>query len=469
MREPEYPEMEDKLYKWFQLQRERHATITTNILREKAAQIHSECYRNKTFTASRGWVDRFKNRRGMRHLKVVGEKLSSDSSAVRPFLRKFSEKMNELNILPSQIYNADESALFWKLLPDRTLVLTGEKAAPGRKTSKERVTFLACANGNGTHKLKMMVIGKAKNPRAFKNCIDLPVEYYSTKKAWMTSSLFVTWFHESFVKQVKKFQLENNLNGKAILLIDNAPSHASETQLISDDGKIITMFLPPNCTPLIQPMDQNAIRITKLHYRKSLLVHVLSLDENDISKAIKNLTIKDAAFLLASSWNKLSPDIIAKCWKNILCYSVDNDSATGTENSESEEDSDDNLSLSVLKQKWISEHENAQELTEIGVMLQTINTDNHQPSQSEINTWLVGDDDRLPLYTDDSSSDEEVMNDEQKVKHEDAIKNFSTCIKWAEENKVELDSLTILRTLRQRAMEAKQKCIRQTMVSEFFK
>ena len=112
-------------------------TVTTNILQEKAIQIYSKYYNDNKFTASRGWVKRFKQRHGIRQLKVVGEKLSSDSSAVQPFLQNFHEKMNKLNLLPSQIYNADESALFWKLLPGRTLVHAGEKTAPGRKTSKE--------------------------------------------------------------------------------------------------------------------------------------------------------------------------------------------------------------------------------------------------------------------------------------------------------------------------------------------
>lgn len=47
---------------------------------------------------------------------------------------------------------------------------------PGRTASKERVTFLACTNADSTHKLKTMVIGKARNPRAFRNCASLPVE-----------------------------------------------------------------------------------------------------------------------------------------------------------------------------------------------------------------------------------------------------------------------------------------------------
>lgn len=46
-------------------------------------------------------------------------------------------------------------------------------------------------------------------------------------------------------------------------------------------------------------MDQNAIRLTKIYYRKSLLVHILSYEEIDISNTLKNMNLKDTMFLLA--------------------------------------------------------------------------------------------------------------------------------------------------------------------------
>lgn len=455
--------MEAELYKWFVLQRERQATVTSHILREKAMQLYEKHHGDNKFIASRGWVNKFKKRYGIRQLKVSGEKLSSDPTVVQPFLEKLAAKIQELNLQPNQIYNADESALFWKLLPDRTLVQVHEKAAPGRKVSKERVTFLACANGDGEHKLKMMVVGKSKNPRAFKNC-TLPVEYHSTKNAWMTSALFVKWFHESFVKQVRTFQASHNFSGSAILLIDNAPSHATEAQLTSDDGKIITMFLPPNCTPLIQPMDQNAIRLVKLYYRKSLLVHVLSLEESDISNTLKNMTLKDAVFMLASSWDKVTADSIRKCWHKIFFYNQ------LTTDSNLEYDSDDLIPLSELKERHESRgNEEQGEFIEIRTLMQNVPTENNQLSELEIHEWIVGDEKHLPLHSDDSESEEEVVRTEPKVKHDEAIRCFSTCIKWAEENNAELNAMCILQMLRQRAMQAKQRSIKQTKLTEFFK
>lgn len=145
-----------------------------------------------------------------RYLKICGEILSSDTSEITPFIHKLRSTINEMNITDVQLYNADESGLFFRLLPDKTFVAASEKTSPGRKTSKERITFLLCANADGSHKLNPLVIGKSAKPRCFnqKGFKNL-LEYASSKKAWMNSQLFYNWFHNSFVKQVTTFLCEN--------------------------------------------------------------------------------------------------------------------------------------------------------------------------------------------------------------------------------------------------------------------
>lgn len=125
-------------------------------------------------------------------------------------------------------------------------------------------------------------------------------------------------------------------------MLDNAPSHPPENELTTEDGCITAMFMPPNVTPLIQPMDQNAIRITKLYYRTSLLASVVA-KQADVSESLKNLTLRDAVSFLKSAWDRLETDTIAKCWKNILNF-------VGKEN-----DPEDDIPLNVLKERWASE------------------------------------------------------------------------------------------------------------------
>ncbi|XP_053964272.1 jerky protein homolog-like, partial [Anastrepha ludens] len=183
---------------------------------------------------------------------------------------KLKAKIVELELCNDQLYNADESGLFWKLLSEKTYESSLEKRTPGVKCEKQRMTFLCCSNANGSHKLKLLVIGKAKNPRCFKN-FQCPTDYKSSESTWMTSAIFQQWFHESFVPQVTLFLKEKALPIKALLLIDNAPSHPNEAKLSTENGQISAMFMPPNLTPVIQPMDKNAIKITELHYRNILL------------------------------------------------------------------------------------------------------------------------------------------------------------------------------------------------------
>ena len=56
---------------------------------------------------------------------------------------------------PDDIFNADETGLFWKCLPDKS----GERCSGGKR-SKDRITVLVCANMSGSEKLPLLVIGR---------------------------------------------------------------------------------------------------------------------------------------------------------------------------------------------------------------------------------------------------------------------------------------------------------------------
>lgn len=196
------PKMEKRLYQWFLNQRNKNSVVTGEMLKQKAKALNLELKEHPgEFLASEGWLQRFKRRFGIRFLKVCGEKLSSQPELVDPFKLQLNEKIKELGLTTEQLYNADETGLYWKLLPTKTFVSSMEKTAPGRKTEKQRITFLACTNASGNHKLKPLVIGKAKNPRSFKN-FSCPVDYEHSKSAWMTARIFRHWFHYSFIPQV---------------------------------------------------------------------------------------------------------------------------------------------------------------------------------------------------------------------------------------------------------------------------
>jgi hypothetical protein len=184
--------------------RRRHLPVSGGMLKEKAKHFNGVLKESRHFNNSQGWLQNFKKRFGIRSLKISGEKLSSNIEAVEPFKNVLQQKIEKMGLSKDQIYNADETGLFWKCRPDKTFVSSSEKTAPGRKVEKARITFLACTNASGRHKIKPLIIGTAKNPRSFKN-FEVPVDYDYSKKAWMTAEIFKRWFHKCFVPQVVSF------------------------------------------------------------------------------------------------------------------------------------------------------------------------------------------------------------------------------------------------------------------------
>ena len=102
------------------------------------------------WTCSAGWLDRFKKRYGITYHSLSGESSSVDkdlpqtwiTEKLQPILKRFEAK---------DVFNADETGLFWKLLPSKTMAFKGDKCHGGKK-SKERVTVMVCSNMDGSEK-----------------------------------------------------------------------------------------------------------------------------------------------------------------------------------------------------------------------------------------------------------------------------------------------------------------------------
>ena len=151
---------------------------------------------------------------------------------------------------PQQVFNVDETGLFWKRMPARTYISKEEKCAPGFKAAKDRMTLRLGSKAAGDLKLKPLLVYHAKTPRAIKGYskAHLPVAWHSNKKGWVTRIVFEEWFTGYFGPAVKGYCRRNNLEHKALLL-DNAPGHSPNLDDLSDYVQVT--FLPPNTTCLI--------------------------------------------------------------------------------------------------------------------------------------------------------------------------------------------------------------------------
>ncbi|GFX87780.1 tigger transposable element-derived protein 1 [Trichonephila clavipes] len=114
--------------------------------------------------------------------------------------------------------------------------------------------------------LKLLLINKSLRPRALKgkDLKQLPVHWMANPKAWMTTAIFTEWFNNCFVPEAEAYMKEKSLDLKVLLIVDNAASHP---QLEHPNVKLV--FLLPNTTSLIQPLDQGIIATFKKYYIKN--------------------------------------------------------------------------------------------------------------------------------------------------------------------------------------------------------
>ena len=117
------------------------------------------------FKAVRGWFSQFRQRSGIHSVGRHGE---AASGAAVKFIGEFKNFVVSEEFTPDQVFDCDKTSFFWKKMPERTYIAE-EKALPGQKPMKDRLTLLFCANASGDLKIKPLLVYLSEKPRVFKN------------------------------------------------------------------------------------------------------------------------------------------------------------------------------------------------------------------------------------------------------------------------------------------------------------
>ena len=127
-----FEELEKAGYLRFSQQHSKGAPVSGPLLKEKAIQLFHSIYPESTdvsFVASSGWLSNFIARHGIRRISLQGEALSADTSLVDPFKSELLSKIELEGYSLDQVFNADETGLWWKLMPSTYVSSSGRKAS----------------------------------------------------------------------------------------------------------------------------------------------------------------------------------------------------------------------------------------------------------------------------------------------------------------------------------------------------
>ena len=241
-----YNNLDEALLLWFIGKRDKGIPFSGPLLHSKAIDLANMV---GLPPPTMGFIDKFKQRHEIVFKKLHGEAANADCVGKEEWLAANLHKISSFN--PRDVYNMDETGLFYLALPSGTLCFK-EDIVKGSKTMKNRITVAVTVNMDGSYK-NLLVIGQSKKPRCFRvNPPCLP--YVATKKAWMTVKTFKNWL-TTFDRNMV------SIGRHALLLIDNAPVHITglhKSKLGDVTNAVLlknteVMFFPPNVTSILQP------------------------------------------------------------------------------------------------------------------------------------------------------------------------------------------------------------------------
>ena len=247
---------------------ERGATISDDLVIATTKRFYALVPRDpseKELQFSYGWLGKFKKRFNIRSFTRHCKDAFADTSA------EVLMRMEEIKAIVSQynsddVLNMNETSLFYKLEPNRTLAT---KRLSGKKKQKERIIVALTANATGTICLPPLIINQFLKPQAFTSRHihypeNLGIKWTTNKKAWMTTDIF-----EQFILDFERRMLLAQKE-KVILLLDNFSGH--QVPNVGSRLRVTQLvFLPPNTTSRFQPMDASIIASFKAQYQKLLI------------------------------------------------------------------------------------------------------------------------------------------------------------------------------------------------------
>ena len=108
---------------------------------------------------------------------------------------------------------------------------------------------------------------------------------------------------------------DRSLNTKIGLIIDNCPAH--DLRIQQDLKNIELIFLPPNCTSVIQPLDRGIIKSWKSKYKKLVLEEYFNYLDKDLKYS---LSIKNAFIFIKIAWDDVKNDCIKNCFNSTIIF-----------------------------------------------------------------------------------------------------------------------------------------------------
>ncbi|GBM53759.1 Tigger transposable element-derived protein 4 [Araneus ventricosus] len=153
-RKTETSEIDEVLMKWLRSARAKNIPVSGVFLQEKAREV-GESLGLETFKTSNGWLEKFRKCHNIYFKQICGGEKSVNPNEVTDWIRKLKSLLKGYD--DRDIFNADETDLFYRVLPDKTLCFKRAIVVAG-KFQKSGSLFCWVATCWETWKLQLLLV-----------------------------------------------------------------------------------------------------------------------------------------------------------------------------------------------------------------------------------------------------------------------------------------------------------------------
>jgi hypothetical protein len=332
-------EQEQQLERWVMDRREGpdHPAVSVKMLRGEARQRYG-------IKATAMWAAGCMQRRNLR-LRLRTTTKEINTPRMQLIAQQFRCKYAPLFASHPAvlIFNVDETPVFLDAPSNRTIDRIGAKTIEigTTKHEKDRVSVVICISMDGAV-LDALIIHKCYEKTVFKkknNIFPAQVTHsdgvtarmwvgYSAK-AYMNRCIMLKWLDQIFMAYVNTIDARHSqlssgaVSGRrrSVLLMDNMGAH--DTEEVEADLKqrdIHAVLLPPNTTPILQPLDQAFNRTFKVHYEEEWAAWYHSTAGAHLTRHgnKKKASEEDVNRWVMAALRRVTPQLVRGCWHHSL-------------------------------------------------------------------------------------------------------------------------------------------------------
>lgn len=386
------PQLEQALHAWINAQFAERRSVNGALIVDAARRIQDRMNaalppeKRVNMKFSNGWLQKFKQRCTLSSFKCSGDGIPSSSSLdgfhaasgsaggvgdvenlamsaatdppmevaiVNATMVSIKDTLNAL--AKKDVWCATEFGHCYKMSPETASVVDGDSTtSPGDGTThpsstsssasatladRERITYLACTNADGSERVPLLIVGRTAKPKMMMHKLrnsgiadELDFDYHFSQDALMTSTIFFEWLirFDRYIERSSKAEPATTTpvdmsaetpteNLKTVtpntrrvaLLLESCTIHGT-LETLPHLTHVKVYFLPALRKPKTFPLE-NVIHLMKAQYRRRQ--YEMALDNIDAGRgSIYHLDLLTAMRVMTDVWESLPASVVMRAW-----------------------------------------------------------------------------------------------------------------------------------------------------------